>query len=114
MAEYLAAWLRQQREARGWSRREMARQLITAGRETGDTSLPGLDSMCHNIHRREHSRGGLTERYKLYYCRALGIPPGQFGAEPAASPPPTPPPIPADPRLPLPSPRLPWKTRSCG
>ena len=30
MADTLAAWLRQQREARGWTRREMARQLIEA------------------------------------------------------------------------------------
>ncbi len=60
MAETLAAWLRQQREARGWSRREMARQLIQAGRAADDTSIPGMDSMCHNIHRWERGQGGLA------------------------------------------------------
>jgi hypothetical protein len=47
----LSAWLRQQREARGWSRREQARRLIQAGRETGDTSMPSVDDMTHNIRR---------------------------------------------------------------
>jgi transcriptional regulator with XRE-family HTH domain len=79
MPETLGAWLRQQREARSWSQREMARQLIQAGRDTGDTSMPGIDSVCHNIHRWERGQGGLTERYKLHYCRALGIPSAQFG-----------------------------------
>jgi hypothetical protein len=51
MAENLGAWLRQQREARAWTKREVARQLIQAGRAAGDTSMPGMDSMCHNIHR---------------------------------------------------------------
>jgi len=83
MSENLGAWLRQQREARGWARREMARQLIQAGRSAGDTSMPGMDSMGHNIHRWERGQGGLTERYKLHYCTALGIPPDQFGADPA-------------------------------
>src|SRR5216684_2999596 len=74
MSEYLGAWLRQQREVRSWTKREMARQLIQAGRSTGDTSLPGMDSMCHNIHRWERGQGGLTERYKLHYCNTFGIP----------------------------------------
>ena len=39
MPETLGAWLRQQREARSWTRREMARQLIQAGRGTGDTTV---------------------------------------------------------------------------
>jgi hypothetical protein len=109
MAETLAVWLRQQREARSWTRREMARQLIQAGRDTGDTTLPGMDSMCHNIHRWERGRGGLTERYKLHYCKAFGIPPGQFGADVTGSHSLTPAPatslIPAviaDPSLPVP------------
>ena len=40
--------------------------------------MPGIDGMCHNIHRWERD-GGVSERYKLHYCRALGIHPGQFG-----------------------------------
>jgi hypothetical protein len=95
VGENLGAWLRQQREARRWTRLEMARQLIQAGRSKGDT-LPGADSMCHNIHRWERGQGGLTERYKLHYCTVLGISPAQFGTDP------DPQPEPAAPRLPIP------------
>ena len=79
MPAELGAWLRQQRQARGWARPEMARQLIRAGQETGDKSMPGLDSMCHNLYRWERGEDSPSERYQLHYCRALGIPPSQFG-----------------------------------
>lgn len=79
MSKELGAWLRQQREARGWPRPEMARQLIKAAKARGDTSIPGPDSMCHNIYRWERGADGLSDRYKLHYCHALGITPGQFG-----------------------------------
>jgi transcriptional regulator with XRE-family HTH domain/tetratricopeptide (TPR) repeat protein len=78
----LGLWLRQQREARGWARREMARRLIQAGQAAGDTGVPGIDSMSTYVRRWEHGQHGLTERYRLFYCAALGIPPGQFGKEP--------------------------------
>jgi transcriptional regulator with XRE-family HTH domain len=77
----LGAWLRQQREAQGWSRREQARRLIQAGREAGDTSMPGVDGVYHNIHRWERGDNEPTERYKLYYCKTLGIPVTEFGAK---------------------------------
>lgn len=76
----LGEWLRRQRQARAWSRAEMARQLIKAARASDDTSLPGIDSICHNIYRWERGTVGLSERYKLYYCVALGISPDDFGA----------------------------------
>ena len=57
----------------------MARQLIKAARARDDTSLPGIDSICHNIYRWERGTVGLTERYKLYYCVALGISADDFG-----------------------------------
>jgi transcriptional regulator with XRE-family HTH domain len=76
----LGEWLRQQRQARAWSRTEMARQLIKAARARGDTSLPGTDSISHNIYRWERGSVRLTERYKLYYCAAFGISPDDFGA----------------------------------
>ena len=88
-----AAWLRQQREDRGWPKAEMARRLVQAGRAAGDTAVPELSGMLHNIHRWERE-GGISERHKLHYCRALGIHPSQFGlstgkpaeaAEPALS-----------------------------
>ena len=75
----LAAWLRQEREARGWPKAEMARRLVQAGREAGDKSVPSASGMLHNIHRWERE-GGVSERHKLHYCRALGIQPGQFGS----------------------------------
>lgn len=74
----LAAWLRQEREARGWPKAEMARRLVQAGREAGDRSIPSAGGMLHNIHRWERE-GGVSERHKLHYCRALGIQPSRFG-----------------------------------
>jgi hypothetical protein len=44
--------------------------------------MPGIDSVYHNVQRWERGYGDLSERYKLHYCHALGIPPGQFGASP--------------------------------
>jgi tetratricopeptide (TPR) repeat protein len=74
----LGAWLCQQREARGWSKAEMARRLVQAGRDNGDKAIPSISGMLHNIHRWER-HGGVSERHKLHYCRALGILPSQFG-----------------------------------
>jgi tetratricopeptide (TPR) repeat protein len=86
MPAELREWLRQQREARGLTRPEMARQLIQAGRARGDNTMPGLDSMCHNIYRWERGADGLSERYKLAYCHVLGILPGHFGPQPEGYP----------------------------
>jgi hypothetical protein len=103
----LAAWLRQEREARGWPKAEMARRLVQAGREAGDKSMPSASGMLHNIHRWERE-GGVSERHKLHYCRALGIQPGQFGSghgreAPDATPPGAAPALsPALPALPAP------------
>jgi transcriptional regulator with XRE-family HTH domain len=75
-------WLRQQRQARSWAVREMARRLIQAGHTAGDMAMPSLDSMSTYVRRWEHGQYTLTERYKLHYCTALGISPGQFGLAP--------------------------------
>lgn len=77
----LGIWLRQQREARGLARREMARRLIQAGQGAGDTSVPGIKSMYQNIRRWENDDVGLTERYKLYYCEVFGITVTEFGRQ---------------------------------
>ena len=79
MSAELGSWLRGQREAKGWTKREMARQIIEAGRAAGDKSMPDVDSMCRSIRRWESGEGGLTERYRLYCCKALGIAAAQFG-----------------------------------
>lgn len=75
----LGPWLREQRENRGWVRMEMARRLIKAGEAAGDRSVPSLESMCHNIYRWERGTDNPSERYKMYYSHALGIPPSQLG-----------------------------------
>jgi transcriptional regulator with XRE-family HTH domain len=75
----LGVWLRQQREAHGLARREMARRLIAVGKAAGDTSVPGIESVCYNIRRWENGGCALTERYKLYYCEVFGITAAEFG-----------------------------------
>ncbi len=87
MATELGAWLRTQREERGWSRSEMARRLITAARETGDGSMPDAETVRSYIYRWEHGKiHTLSERYVLYYCRTLEIKPAQFGPQPEPAP----------------------------
>jgi len=82
MPSELGAWLRQQREDRGWTRSELARQLIKAARAKGDTSVPGADNIGHNIYRWERGTVAPAERYRLYYCGVFGIPFSQFGTSP--------------------------------
>lgn len=89
----VGAWLRKQREARGWARREMARRLTQAAQATGDMSVPTIENLCTYIRRWEFGRHGPTERYVLYFCTAFGISPEEFGT---AQPPPPPKPKPED------------------
>ncbi len=69
----LGEWLRTQRRARGWAVWEMARQLREAGRGSGDPNVPRIEAIGRNIRRWEGGVGGVSERYRLYYCKALGI-----------------------------------------
>jgi transcriptional regulator with XRE-family HTH domain len=78
----LGSWLRRQREDRGWTRSEMARQLSRAARAKGDSSVPGIDNISHNIYRWERGAVAPAERYQLYYAGAFGIPFSQFGVSP--------------------------------
>src|SRR5260370_34069375 len=80
MSHELGAWLRQQRQARGWPIPEMARQLRQAAKARND-KLPGNDGLLRNIRRWERGTSGMSERYKLHYCDALHIPPDQFGPD---------------------------------
>ena len=79
MSDASGAWLRQQRQARGWPIPEMARHLREAAKAVGDTlpANPGLFTMI----RRWENGAGVSERYRLHYCRAVGITPEQFGCE---------------------------------
>lgn len=87
MATDLGAWLRTQREERGWSRNEMARRLIAAARETGDGTMPAAETIRGYVYRWEHGKTrSLSERYVLHYCRAFGIKPAQFGPQPEPAP----------------------------
>ena len=81
----IGVWLRQQREAHGLARREMARRLIAAGKAAGDTSVPGIESVCAYIRRWENGECAPTERYKLYCGEVFGITAAEFGRkEPGA------------------------------
>src|SRR5215469_8428614 len=71
-------WLQRQRQARGWSVTEMRRRLREAARESGDT-LPDNDCLTVMIHRWEDDRSGISERYRLHYCKAFQIPIEEFG-----------------------------------
>jgi hypothetical protein len=75
----LSVWLREQREARGWSKREQGRRLVQAGRDAGDTAMPSVEDMTRNIRRWEHGSSEPTERYKLYYCKTFEIPATGYG-----------------------------------
>ena len=79
-------WLRDQREARSWNKREAARRLIQAGRDAGDTHMPSPDDLVRSISRWERG-SGITERYILYYCKILTIAPAQFGHDTPSGPP---------------------------
>src|SRR5215472_6120657 len=71
-------WLQHQRQARGWSVAEMRRRLREAARLAGD-NLPSNDSLTVMIHRWEDDRSGVSERYRLHYCKAFRIPVEEFG-----------------------------------
>jgi transcriptional regulator with XRE-family HTH domain/tetratricopeptide (TPR) repeat protein len=79
MASHLGLWLREQRHAHGWSADEMARRLHRAAKANDDTALPPSSTLAAYIRRWERGTTAPTERYRLHYCTALGIPPAQFG-----------------------------------
>jgi transcriptional regulator with XRE-family HTH domain len=78
MSAELCAWLRAQRQARGWNVPEMARQLRRAARASGDT-VPDNTALCTYIRRWERGLVGPSERYMLHYCKAFGVPPAEYG-----------------------------------
>ncbi|HEY5989871.1 MAG TPA: hypothetical protein VIV12_26335 [Streptosporangiaceae bacterium] len=79
MLDGLSAWLREQRLARGWSAAEMGRQLRNAAKTNNDHTAPGAAILTSYVRRWEKGKIGLTERYRLHYCTALGIPAARFG-----------------------------------
>ncbi len=79
MPDELGAWLRAQRQAQGWNIPEMARQLREAAKATGDKSIPDNKTLSSYIRRWERGHNDPSERYKLHYCKAFGILPGDYG-----------------------------------
>jgi transcriptional regulator with XRE-family HTH domain len=78
--------LRRQRLARGWSVVEMRRRLRAAARAAGD-NLPDDECLSGMIRRWERDTNGMSERYRLHYCRALGVSYSEFsGSAPAGWP----------------------------
>src|SRR5258708_30510474 len=57
----------------------MGRQLQQAAKASNDHTVrrPAIRASC--VRRWEAGKFGLTERYRLHYCTALGIQPSQFG-----------------------------------
>ncbi len=77
-------WLCQQRQAHGWTIPQMGRKLREAATQPGDT-LPGQECLATMIRCWENG-SGVSERYRLHYSRALGIPPEHFARIPAPTP----------------------------
>jgi transcriptional regulator with XRE-family HTH domain len=75
----LGGWLRQQREQRSWSRNELARRLIRVAQVSGDAAMPAAADVAASIYRWERGTASPSDRYRLYYCHVLGIPPDRFG-----------------------------------
>src|ERR1700680_450703 len=77
VADIDGRWLRAQRRARGWDVPEMARQLARAA---GDTrgSPPHHHRPGRYVRRWESGSVRVSERYKILYARALGIPGGEL------------------------------------
>ncbi|MEV5749983.1 hypothetical protein AB0L00_19350 [Actinoallomurus sp. NPDC052308] len=64
--------VRTERKARGWDKPEMARQLA---RSAGDArgSLPDYECLLTYVKRWERGTVGISERYRLLYCRAFDM-----------------------------------------
>lgn len=74
-------WLREQRQARGWAAPDLVRRLRAAAAAAGDR-LPGNETLLVMVYRWEDDRGGISERYRLHYCRVFGVPVCEFGKSP--------------------------------
>ena len=70
-----------ERKLRGWSRPAMARKLRDAADDPRDVT--SIESLVHNIHRWEGGGSGVSERYRLLYCRVFARTEFElFGIEP--------------------------------
>jgi hypothetical protein len=76
-------WLRKQRHSRGWDVPEMARRLASAAGATR-SDLPDHECLVRYV-RRWEGGGGVSERYRLLYAKAFGLP-GDLRASSGAAP----------------------------
>src|SRR5689334_13288317 len=81
MLDPLCDWLREQRLVHGWNVAEMGRQLYVAATTTGDHTVPRSTILAGYVRRWEAGKMGLSERYRLHYCAALGLSATQFGPQ---------------------------------
>jgi transcriptional regulator with XRE-family HTH domain len=63
--------IRAERKGRGWSVATMAKKLREAA-DDPQRDVPDLEGIRHNIFRWESGGSGVSERYRLLYCRAFG------------------------------------------
>ncbi len=84
MSSSYGEWLRKQRQVRGWNVPEMCRQLRRAASSVGD-NLPGNECLNTMVRRWENGSGGVSERYRLHYCKAFRLMPDEFGIAPVAA-----------------------------
>ena len=64
--EALGARLRAEREARGWTSRNLAEKLSAASR--GICAVPDVESIIPQIRRWERGGAGVGEHYRTLYC----------------------------------------------
>ena len=73
--------IRAERKNRGWTVVTMAKKLRNAADSPSD--VIGLDSLVHSIYRWERGRHGVSERYRVLFCRVFGRTEFElFGIEP--------------------------------
>ncbi len=59
----------------------MRRHLREAAKDSDDR-LPGNECLGVMIRRWEKGEGGISERYRMHYCKAFGVPFDEFGSAP--------------------------------
>jgi transcriptional regulator with XRE-family HTH domain len=78
--------IRTEREARGWSREDLAKRFRHAIAERGDTPV-SHESMLHNLYRWERMADTPSERYRIVYTKVFGLTQLELFGIPTAPPP---------------------------
>lgn len=86
MADVRRVWadrIRTERKKRGWDKPEMVRRLTHAAGDARQ-SLPDHDSLMTYVKRWERGTVGISERYRMLYAAAFGLPEDDLFAQPPA------------------------------